>query len=186
MNADGSSQTRLTDNPAIDTYPRWSPDGRIIFNSTRDRQGEIYVMDSDGSRVTRLTTLGAGHPTCSPDGKQIAFIGSGLEKTNGSLRLQIFVANADGSNVRMLTSSPTHVAEPCWSPDGAKIAFLKVVDKIGARVNIFQMDSDGGNLRRLTAGPAADQRPSLSPDGSKLAFQSNRDGNYEVYVMSLR
>jgi TolB protein len=45
---------------------------------------------------------------------------------------------------------------------------------------------DGSNLQRLTAGPKIDTHPAISPDGSKLAFQSNRDGNYEIYVMSLR
>jgi len=86
----------------------------------------------------------------------------------------------------MLTSLPISAGEPCWSPDGARIAFIMAVDKIGAKVNIFQVDSDGGNFRRLTAGPLQDRRPALSPDGTKLAFQSNRNGNYEIYVMNLR
>jgi hypothetical protein len=50
--------------------------------------------------------------------------------------------------------------------------------------NIFEIDLDGGNLRRLTAGPKVDGRPAFSPDGSRLAFQSNRDGDYEIYVMN--
>jgi Tol biopolymer transport system component len=52
--------------------------------------------------------------------------------------------------------------------------------------NLFQVDSDGGNFRRLTAGPRFDDRPVYSPDGSKLAFVSNRDGNAEIYVLTLR
>ena len=92
--------------------------------------------------------------------------------------------DADGSNVRMITRSPHSTFVPCWSPDGAAIAF--VTEYHGARANIFQIDLDGRNLRRLTAGPKFDGRPAYSPDGSKLAFQSNRDGNYEIYVMSLR
>ena len=72
---------------------------------------------------------------------------------------------------------------PCWSPDGASIAF---VYEALPGANIFQIDLDGKNLRRLTAGPKVDERPAFSPDGSKLAFQSNRDGNYEIYVMNLR
>ncbi len=186
MNADGSNQTRLTADPAIDIYPKWSPDGRILFNSTRDGQGNLYVMDDDGANVTRFTKLGAGQPAWSPDGRKVAFAKPTLDKTTGRLPPQIYTVDADGSNITMLTSRPNLAGEPCWSPESAKIAFVMSVDKMGARVNIFQMDSDGGNLRRLTAGPAADQRPSLSPDGSKLAFQSNRDGNYEIYVMNLR
>jgi TolB protein len=57
---------------------------------------------------------------------------------------------------------------------------------LGRMANLFQVDSDGGNLRRLTAGPRFDDRPAYSPDGSKLAFVSNRDGNAEIYVLTLR
>lgn len=60
-----------------------------------------------------------------------------------------------------------------------------VVEYHGARA-IFEIDSEGGGLKRLTAGPKFDGRPAYSPDGTKLAFYSNRDGNYEIYVMSLR
>jgi len=45
---------------------------------------------------------------------------------------------------------------------------------------------NGGNIKRLTAGPKMDTQPAISPDGSKLAFQTNRDGNFEIYVMNLR
>ena len=96
------------------------------------------------------------------------------------------VVDADGSNLKMLTSDSYYPEELCWSPEGAKIAFVRSVDKIGDKINIFQVDSDGRNLMRLTVGPTQDRHPSLSPDGSKLAFQSNRDGNYEIYVMNLR
>jgi len=57
---------------------------------------------------------------------------------------------------------------------------------MGVMANIFQVDVDSGKIRRLTAGPKFDSRPAYSPDGSRLAFNSNRDGNSEIYVMSLR
>ncbi|HJZ68875.1 MAG TPA: hypothetical protein VKF81_12180, partial [Blastocatellia bacterium] len=169
--------------PGNDTSPKWSPDARILFASNRDGKYEIYVMDADGSNVTRLTRTGAGQGAWSPDGNKIAFIRPSLEKIAGHLWLQVFVMDADGGNVRMLTTIPNSSFAPCWSPDGASIAF---VVEILPRANIFQIDLDGGNLRRVTAGPKFDGRPAISPDGSKLAFQSNRDGNYEIYVMNLR
>ena len=86
----------------------------------------------------------------------------------------------------MLTRYPSPIGEPCWSSDGSSIVFVKAVDRLAARSNIFRMDSAGGNVTRLTAGPKGDRGPALSPDGSKLAFQSNRTGNYEIYVMTLR
>jgi TolB protein len=112
----------------------------------------------------------------------VAFNAPFLEKTVGRW-LQIFVIGSDGGNARMVTRLPYSSFVPCWSPDGASIAF---VVEVHPKANIFQIDLDGTNLRRLTAGPTYDERPAFSPDGSKLAFQSNRDGNYELYVMNLR
>jgi Tol biopolymer transport system component len=180
---DGSNQTRLTADQGTDDFPKWSPDGRILFTSSRDGGGDIYVMDDDGANVTRLTKTRAGQPAWSPDGRKIAFVARGLEKIAGHFWLQVFVMDADGGNVRMLSRSPNSAFVPCWSPDGATIAL--VIENL-PRANIFQIDLDGGNLRRVTAGPKFDGRPAFSLDGSKLAFQSNRDGNYEIYVMNLR
>lgn len=99
---------------------------------------------------------------------------------------QLFAVDADGSNVKRLTTVDTVATDPAWSPEGTRIAFVRyVIHRMKHRANVFQMNSDGGNLKRLTAGPVADQRPAFSPDGSKLAFQSNRDGNYEIYVKRL-
>src|SRR3990172_9105342 len=70
MNADGSNPTRLTNDPAFDWCPSWSPDGaQIAFSSTRDGWDQIYVMNADGSGVTRLTNSN-GYDWCpffSPD-----------------------------------------------------------------------------------------------------------------------
>mgnify|MGYP006270892699 CR=1 FL=1 len=71
MNADGSGQTRLTDDPADDYYPSWSPDGaRIAFTSERNGQAEIYAMNADGSGLKNLTNNPAGDwwPSWSPAG----------------------------------------------------------------------------------------------------------------------
>ena len=79
MNADGSGQTRLTNNNAYDFNPSWSPDGeKIAFDSSSDfsiENLEIYVMNADGSGQTRLTdnTSPDEHPSWSPDGEKIAF-----------------------------------------------------------------------------------------------------------------
>src|SRR5262249_17921585 len=97
--------------------------------------------------------------------------------------LEVFVADPDGRNVRMLTKDPLSSFAPCWSADSASVAFA--VDNFGVVSNIFQVDLNGGNHKRLTAGPKIDARPAISPDGSKLAFESNRNGNYEIYVMNL-
>ncbi len=71
MDADGSNQTRLTNNPSLDAFPVWSPDGtKITFASDRDGNPEVYVMDADGSNQTRLTNNPAldVYPSWSPVG----------------------------------------------------------------------------------------------------------------------
>jgi Tol biopolymer transport system component/DNA-binding winged helix-turn-helix (wHTH) protein len=184
MNADGSNQNRLTNDPGVDRFPRWSADGRILFVSNRDGQADIYVMDQAGGNVTRLTTVGARQAAWSPDGKKISFVSRSPEIINKAYWLQLFVMNSEDGTVRMITRSPNSTFQPSWSPDGTAIAF--VVEYYGNRANIFQIDAEGRTPKRLTAGPKFDGRPSYSADGTKLAFESNRDGNYEIYVMSLR
>lgn len=184
IDADGTNPKRLTDDPGIDSSPRWSVDNRIVFTSNRGGQADIYVMDGEGQNVARLTTIGAGHAAWSPDGRRVTFVSRSPELIGGAYWLQVYVIDADGSNLKMITRSPNSTFMPKWSADGASITF--VIEYHGARANIFQISPDGGNLKRLTAGPKFDGRPAYAPDGTKLAFESNRNGNYEIYVMNLR
>ena len=102
MNADGSNQTRLTDNPASDSDPTWSADGqKIAFASNRDGNWQIYIMNADGSNQTRLTNNQAddAYPAWSPDGQRIAFT------SNRDGNLEIYVMNPDGSQQSRLTNN---------------------------------------------------------------------------------
>src|SRR5215207_1619015 len=95
MDAGGSNQKRLTNNPAEDQSPAFSPDGgKIAFASLRDGNGEIYVMNTDGSNQKRLTNnpAGEGLPAWSPDGSKIVFV------SNRDGNNEIYVMNADGSS----------------------------------------------------------------------------------------
>ncbi len=149
---------------------------RIAFESLRDANNEIYVMDADGSGVTRLThNPGIDHaPAWSPDRRRIAFMSS----RDGNL--EIYLMNADGTGVTRLTNSNAEEWYPAWSPDGRRIAFVLY----RGDNEIYVMNADGSGQVNLTNNPAWDTYPTWSPDSRRIAFASNRGGNSEIYVMN--
>ena len=155
--------------------PPLPPTGRIAFSSNRDGGYEIYVMNADGSGVTRLNDHNGVEPTWSPDGQRIAF----SSERDGIPA--IYVMNADGSGVTRLTDHNGPDVEPTWSPDGQRIAFSSERD---GSLNIYVMNADGSGVTRLPDDADWTFSPAWSPDGQRIAFHSLRDGNWEIYVMN--
>ena len=182
MNADGSDQTRVTNNPAWDGGPLWSPDGtRIAFGSARVAEGELYVMLADGSSLTKLANESVfSPPAWSPDGSRLAYVSRlGI---GDSEKLDIFVADADGSGSTNLTRHPGHDREPAWSPDGTRLVFVSARDD---DAEIYVMNADGSGLTRLTRGVYGKVfRPSWSPDGARIAFEAQDGESVAIYVMN--
>jgi TolB protein len=201
-NADGSGLQRLTSTDGYDAEATIGPNGRIIFTSIRDGDMEIYSMNADGSDVRRLTNRPGpdGGPFFSRDGKQIVFRGrvtQGEELADyrallkeGLWRptsLEIFVMNADGSNIRQVTALGKASFAPYFHPDGKRIIFSSNVhDPKGRDFDLYMINVDGTGLERITWNPTFDGFPMFSPDGKRLVFASNRnaakEGDTNVFI----
>ncbi len=175
MDGDGGNQVRLTDDPAWDHEPSWSPDGdRIAFS----RNSNIHVMDSnviDGWVLMNLTGMSSGwEPAWSPDGAKIAFT------RFKAAQQQVWVMDADGQNQILLTHVGAN-SSPAWSPDGKRIAFSST-RVVGS--DIYVMDENGDNQVRLTQDKGLEDNPSWSPGGQWIAYDSfTRSLVHEIHVV---
>ena len=192
-NADGTNLRRLTDTPGYDAEATIGKDGRIVFTSVRDGDMEIYSMNGDGSDVRRLTRRPGpdGGPFYSADGRQIVFRGRAippgpeLDDYQSLLRkelwrptkLEIFVMDRDGSNLRQVTRMGAASFAPFFLPDGRRIIFASNVgDPKGRNFDLYLVNDDGTGLERVTWNETFDGFPMFSPDGRQLVFASNRHG----------
>jgi len=181
LSTTGGQPVRLTDSALEKSQPDWSHDGlRIAFRGQSKEDSEIYVMKADGSDVTRLTDNAADEerPIWSPDGKQILF---SFVSDNGSYDL--WLMNADGADRRRLTDSPgTQEVFSDWAPDGKSIVYM--ANPEGARdFDLYRMTLNDNSIEEVVNTPFVDEDPQFSIDGRFIVFQSNRDGNYEIYVV---
>jgi Tol biopolymer transport system component len=167
MNADGSGQTRLTNNSVDDADPAWSPDGsRIAWISEQDgSDGDLWVMNADGSGAHQLTfnDLGEFSIDWSPDGRQIVFSQSNAPGDD------LFLINADGTGLRQLTFTDLFQIGPHFSPDGQLIAFNH---DVGAGSDVLALiRPDGSGLTNLTSIDGFS--PDFTADGKRIVFWSD-------------
>lgn len=202
MNADGTGQTNLTNNSARDRDASVSPDGtKIVFSSERDGNGEIYVMNIDGTSPVRLTTNTSAdrYPTWSPDGLKISF------GSNRDGQYEIYTMNADGSSqtrltttgsnwasswrggyiyyehdetIRRMTDTGTSDTEiisdgrnPSLSSDGTKMVFERLT---AGATEVYVADANGSNVVRLTDSAGEDGEATWSPNGTTIVFMTCR------------
>jgi hypothetical protein len=180
-----NSGTRQPTYLADGCSPVLSPDTRLVAYT---RGGHIFVKSADGGPEVKVTgTLGGINPTWSPDGKRLAFSADADNKS------QIYIVNADGSQLTRITKSSTDLAagrlgsDPIWSPDGRRIAFTVSPDfpLTNANWDVYVVEIAGSGLMRLTDNPARDGLIDWSPDGTKILFWSERDsGKTNIYVMN--
>lgn len=176
---------------ATSAYPAWSPDGaRIAFQSNRSGDFEIWVVNVDGSNLTRLTNSDGLdlHPSWSPDGRRIVFASA----RNGNMfssagTLQLYAMDADGGNVVRLTSNARSDYAPEWSPDGRRITFLS--DREGPP-EVYIMNADGSGQASLTAHLPKARRergnPHWNHDGQRILFDSDLGTDRSYHIVSMR
>ncbi len=180
MNADGSDQRRLTDNPAEDDRPAVSPDGQwIAFQSDRDGNSEIYVMRVDGSELRRVTTNpGKDHlPKWSPDGRWILF----SSERNGVFDL--YAIRPDGTGLRRITRDEFYDGYASWSKGDWIVYHSGEGEKAYTTWEIVVIKADGSGRRQLTHNDVNDWSPNWSPDGRSILFISRRGGDPAIYMM---
>ncbi len=178
--------------PAEAAFP--GPSGAIAY--TNDQCAEtcsslnVWRMAPDGFGATQLTDsiYQDSQPAFSAEGTQIAF-NSTRDDGDGINDWDIYRMNAAGNNERLLTpGNEVNDMEPYWFPDDTRIAFRREEQRevaFSSNIWVLTLDENGQPTgeRRLTTNAAIDQMPAVSPDGTKIAFASNRDGDFEIYVM---
>lgn len=174
--------TDLTNDPATDHSPSWSPDGtRIAFASDRDGTTELYLMNADGSGLSRLTYgIGAeGRASWSPDGTRLVFTCS----VAGNRDLCSIAA--DGSALTRLTTDPSDDFDPAFSPDGTRLVFAtRRYDPSLSKANIAVLSLDGGGVTRVTSRSGRFGQPAWSPSADRIAYVSWDGGACNEYCDS--
>lgn len=158
--------------------PNWSHDGRFLLVNSN---GRLYRIAVEGNAIPEPLALDSAlrcnnDHDFSPDGRLLAISAT----SSSSRQSQVFVANADGSNPRLVVSaSPSYFHG--WSPDGQSLAVVGRRD--GKQYDLYRVPAAGGDEQALTATPAHEDGPDYSRDGRWIYFNSDRAGGGDIWRM---
>ena len=189
----GNISKQLTDSPGYDAEATISPDGKtMLFTSTRDGDIDLYTMNLKSGEVRRITNILGydGGAWFSPDGKKIIWRASRpsgpaevkeykellSENLVAPTRMEVWVADADGSHARQVSNLGQANWAPAYMPDGKRIIFASNHEyKRGFPFNLYTMNEDGSELAKVSRDKGFDAFPMFSVDGKKIVFCSNRN-----------
>ena len=167
----------LTSARWLSVIPGWSPDAsRIAFTSSRDGSLDLFIADSDGSRIGQLTNGGPfnGFPDFSPDGMRILFSSNRIDRDD------LYIVNVDGSGMFRLTESVGSDVDAVWGTGGDEIVFAS--DRDGD-FDIYRLRFADTRAIQLTNFPGDARNPSISPDGRSIIFSVQSGRLQGIYRM---
>ena len=189
----GKIVKQLTNSKGYDAEATLSPDGeQMIYTSDKDGDIDLYIMNLKTGNEKRVTnTLGYdGGAWFSPDGTKIIWRAS-RPKTEAEIKeykellaenlvaptnMEVWVANADGSYAKQITSFGQANWAPAFFPDSKRIIFASNHEnKRGFPFNLFTLNEDGSNLKKISRDGGFDAFPMFSPNGKRIVFGSNRN-----------
>lgn len=190
---DGKIVKQLTNSKGYDAEATLSPDGKqMIYTSDKDGDIELYIMDLVSGKEKRITSMLGydGGAWFSPDGKRLIWRAS-RPKTEAETKeykdllaeglvaptnMEVWVANADGSNAHQVTSYGKANWAPAFMPDNKRIIFASNHEyERGFPFNLYTINDDGTNLHKISRDKGFDAFPMFSPNGKKIVFCSNRN-----------
>jgi TolB protein len=183
MNADGTGGRQLVAASIGLAHLDWAPNGRRLsaVGYANDTTWSVYVFDSDGGNLTRLTSAEGVwdvEPTWSPDGARIVY---SRVFPRAGFRSELWLMNADGTGQHSI-GAEGYAAR--WSPDGTRLIYQSSVrDLTGVVSDIKTCAVDGVSVMSITSTPADERMPSWSPDGRSIVFSADYDGDEDIYVM---
>jgi TolB protein len=173
---DGFGAQPVTSDSAIVAKPAWVPGRMALYYTSYARDNPDIFLHSLSTGQRRVVAGYSGLNTSasvSPDGARVAMV---LSKSGSP---NIWVANADGSNLKRITTG-LEDSSPCWSPDGKWICFAT---KKAERRRLAKVSANGGEVSYLnTAGAGNPTEPDWSPDGKWIAF-TRQAGDFDICVM---